>query len=141
MRRVSTTEHMKPAAKRCRDCPEGSRRKAPYPGPRCYTHHKAVLRARKAAAHERHVQRVYGLSEGDYERLYAAQGGKCAICQRATGKVKKLSVDHDHKTGKVRGLCCTACNKHILGHARDDIEFFKRAIAYLENPPANSVLE
>ncbi|QBJ00245.1 endonuclease VII [Mycobacterium phage Pharaoh] len=49
-------------------------------------------------------------------------------------------MDHDHKTGIVRGLLCTMCNKYTLGWARDCIEFFERAIAYLRRPPAVEVL-
>ena len=63
-----------------------------------------------------------------------------ATSQRANGKYKRLSVDHDHKTGIIRGLLCTMCNKYTLGWARDCIEFFKRAIAYLTNPPAVQVI-
>jgi hypothetical protein len=94
-----------------------------------------VKRQRKEAAHNAMVQKVYGLGPGDYERLYALQGGTCAICKRATGKTRRLSVDHDHKTGKVRGLLCRPCNS-MLGHARDEREMFKRAYMYLTNPPA-----
>lgn len=81
------------------------------------------------------VERVYGLKPGQYATIYDFQGGKCYICQRATGASKKLAVDHDHETGYVRGLLCGNCNK-LLGHARDDREFFKRAWTYLDNPPA-----
>jgi hypothetical protein len=82
---------------------------------------------------------VYGLGPGDYERIYAAQGGRCAICRRATGATKKLAVDHDHATGEVRGLLCSSCNRAI-GHLRDDPEAFMRAQIYLVDPPARAVL-
>jgi hypothetical protein len=94
---------------------------------------------RKQASHEKRVQNVYGLGEGDYDVIYKGQGGKCAICQRATGASRKLSVDHDHKTGEVRGLLCRVCN-NLLGHARDDPEFFNRARDYLHRPPARELL-
>lgn len=83
---------------------------------------------------------MYGIQPDDYDKIYAAQDGKCAICRRATGLTRRLSVDHDHATGKVRGLLCRVCND-MLGHARDDIEFFARALQYLNDPPANSILE
>jgi hypothetical protein len=86
------------------------------------------------------VAKVYGIQPDDYDKMYAAQAGKCAICRRATGLTRRLSVDHDHATGKVRGLLCRVCND-MLGHARDDIEFFARAMQYLNDPPANSILE
>lgn len=87
--------------------------------------------------------KTYGLREGDYGALYEAQGGRCALCRRATGASKRLAVDHDHALSgraSVRGLLDSTCNT-ILGHARDDVEYFKRAIAYLESPPAREVLK
>lgn len=114
-------------------------RPAPNPGPRCATHWRNVQKERKSTAHENRVQQVYRLAPGDYERLYQAQTGVCAICKRATGKTRRLSVDHDHVTGKVRGLLCRPCN-NMLGHARDSYMFFYRAANYLNSPPANEVL-
>lgn len=87
---------------------------------------------RKASAHEQRVQKVYGLGPGEYRRIYDFQGGKCFICQRATGASRRLSVDHDHKTGKVRGLLCRPCND-VLGHLRDDPEAFERGMNYLNS--------
>lgn len=104
-------------------------------GTRCATHWREEKARRKAAAHEKSVQRTYGLGEGDYGRLYEMQGGTCAICHRANGRTKRLAVDHDHATGAVRGLLCSVCNR-LLGHARDSAEFFERAAEYLRNPPA-----
>jgi hypothetical protein len=51
-----------------------------------------------------------------------------------------LSVDHCHETGIVRGLLCQPCNRDVLGHARDDTEFFERCIEYLNSPPAVNVI-
>lgn len=81
----------------------------------------------------------YGLTKEQYEALYEAQGGVCYICRRATGRRKKLAVDHDHKTGYVRGLLCSPCNG-MLAHARDDIEMFERAAGYLASPPAHEYI-
>jgi hypothetical protein len=92
------------------------------------------LRRRKAENHEKRVQQTYGLQKGEYARLYEFQLGHCAICRRATGASRKLSVDHDHDTGAVRGLLCRPCNT-MLGHARDRREFFERAAVYLLAPP------
>lgn len=114
--------------------PEPNWRPTPHPGPRCVTHHRAVKKARKLRAHESRVQKVYGLGPGEYDRLYEFQGGRCAICRRATGASKRLAVDHDHRTGKVRGLCCSTCNQ-ILGHFRDDPELFVNGWKYLRDTP------
>lgn len=127
--------------KKCKDCPPESKRAAPFPGPRCYSHHHAKKKADRKRNHDRYVQRTYGLGPGDYEKLYRAQGGKCYICQRARGKSKNLAVDHDHKTGAVRGLLCKTCNHDLLGHCRDDVNMLQRAIDYLTDPPAKRILE
>lgn len=64
------------------------------------------------------------------------QGYRCKLCDihvsEFTGKKKKLCIDHDHQTGKVRGLLCEACNS-MLGMARDNVETLKKAIQYLED--------
>lgn len=125
--------------KPCKDCEPGVKRPAPHPGPRCATHHRAVVKARKAASHTRRVQSVYGLQPGEYEALYEAQGGRCFICRRATGKARRLSVDHCHSTGEVRALLCRPCND-LLGHVRDDIETLRRAAIVLRDHPAQEVL-
>lgn len=110
-------------------------RPAPHPGPRCVTHHRAKVKLAKAGAHARRVQNEYGLEPGQYGELYLSQGRVCAICRRATGKTRRLSVDHDHKTGLVRGLVCRPCND-MLGHLRDDREAALRIAEYLDYPPA-----
>ena len=99
----------------------------------------AVRRASREAAHRASVARTYGIGRDGYDLLYAAQGGTCAICQRATGRTRRLSVDHDHVTGEVRGLLCRPCND-MLGHARDNYRMFVRAASYLLTPPARPVL-
>jgi len=101
----------------------------------CYACGIKVQRERKAAAHGRAIEARYGITQAEYEALYLFQGGRCAICWRATGKSKRLSVDHDHKTGEVRGLLCSPCNRGVLGHLRDDVLALERAIRYLQAPP------
>jgi hypothetical protein len=124
----------------CIDCPPGSRRPSSPPGPRCATHHRKRTRAAKLAAHSRRVEAIYGITGEQYAALLSYQGGRCAICQRATGASKRLAVDHDHATGKVRGLLCGRCNRDVLGHLRDDPAALRRAADYLEKPPADQVL-
>lgn len=135
--------------KQCRDCltelatgviDKLPKRPAVNPGPRCTTHHRAVVRARKAANHEKRVIETYGLEKGEYAQLYEFQGGSCALCRRATGASRKLSVDHDHATGRVRGLLCRPCNT-MLGHARDKARFFLRCILYLRRTPYQRMKE
>lgn len=61
-----------------------------------------------------------------------AQGGLCAICKQppSSGRYKKLCVDHDHKTAKVRGLLCYNCNMG-LGYFHDNSIALEAAVAYL----------
>lgn len=113
-----------------------------FAGPRCTTCHRIFKKASSLAAHEARVTKQYNLPPGGYAKLYEAQGGKCAICQRATGKTKRLAVDHDHSCcpGKtscgrcVRGLLCGPCNQMI---GRLPAGSLQRAINYLERPPAS----
>lgn len=80
----------------------------------------------------RNLKRLYGIGIDRYAAMFEAQGGCCAICLTHQSKLKrKLHVDHDHATGKVRGLLCQLCNT-ALGLARDDINILKAAISYLE---------
>ncbi|MEU9871123.1 endonuclease VII domain-containing protein [Actinomadura sp. NPDC048021] len=95
-------------------------------------------RNRSKAAHENRVVATYGLRRGEYDKLFKAQGGVCAICSQP--RKQRLSVDHDHKTGLVRGLCCRMCNGKLLTSARDNPETLRAAADYLENPPALVIL-
>src|SRR3954466_14220701 len=94
--------------------------------------------ARSARAHARHIFLTYGITSTEYAQLKGFQGGKCAICQRATGARRRLAVDHSHSSGMVRGLLCRYCNR-MLGHARDRPDFFYRAAEYLASPPASQL--
>jgi hypothetical protein len=126
-------------------------RPAPHPGPRCATHHRVEALRRKKAAQERRRESVYGITAADHAALLELQGGKCAICQAATGARRALAVDHDHAQARldghepdkgcptcVRGLLCKRCNR-ILGDFRDDPERFQRAADYLRNWPMRRV--
>lgn len=128
----------------CKDCVARgitTQREASHPGPRCFTHHREFRKAAKARAHDAMVQRTYGLEPGDYDRLLAAQGGKCAVLGcRATGRTKRLAVDHDHKTGAIRGILCGPHNQ-LIGYNQDNPEAFRSLADYLENPPARAVLD
>jgi Recombination endonuclease VII len=73
----------------------------------------------------------YGITKKEYETLLANQNSLCAICGEVEQKFKRaLAVDHDHKTGKVRGLLCSSCNQG-LGHFRDSLVLLKSAQNYL----------
>ena len=77
--------------------------------------------------------RGLGVTDADYDRMLAAQGGGCAICGNPP-KTRALNTDHDHKTGKVRGLLCHRCNR-VMWAGRDSPELFRAFALYLEEGP------
>lgn len=90
-----------------------------------------LVRARK-------VNKIYGVSSDEYQKLVMSQNNLCAICKsqeiqrdKRTGLIRRLAVDHDHETGEVRGLLCARCNAGI-GQFRDDRNVLRSAIEYLE---------
>ena len=72
----------------------------------------------------------YTLTPAEYTAMTLTQDGVCAICHRPPGS-KGFNVDHDHETGKVRGLLCPACNRGI-GLLRDNHHLLARAANYLK---------
>lgn len=83
---------------------------------------------------ERQVKHRYGITQDEYLRLFEKQQGRCAICggtePRCNGA--RLCVDHDHATGKVRGLLCTPCNL-AAGYLADSAERAELLAAYLRS--------
>jgi hypothetical protein len=74
-----------------------------------------------------HLMGRYGITAAEYERMLAEQGGVCAACRLVPPK----HVDHDHKTGRVRGVLCSGCNQ-ALGNIQDDVRRLRGLIDYLE---------
>lgn len=84
-----------------------------------------------ARTRARELREKYGITLAAYEAMLAEQGGGCAICGRTSSpKVTSLAVDHDHDTGKIRGVLCRPCNS-ALGMLGDDPAIVARALAYL----------
>jgi hypothetical protein len=92
----------------------------------------------RAAAREGWLRTVYDISPEEYDRILAEQGGHCGICPKKPAPGKSLAVDHDHKTGLVRGLLCFMCNKRVLGARSADV--LVRTAAYVTSPPAERVI-
>ena len=87
---------------------------------------------------DNHLKKRYGLAPEDLERMLRDQDNKCCICGQeiflhgsSVDKNKIAHVDHDHKTGKVRGLLCDSCNTG-LGRFRDNPEYLLKAASYLK---------
>lgn len=108
---------------------------------RYYENNKEVLKEKARAYYRKnrkkkisyssrqHLLKRYNLTLEDYEAMLAEQGGVCAICKQEP-RTAKLQVDHDHETGKVRGLLCVSCNSG-LGHLGDDYNRVLLAAEYL----------
>lgn len=77
------------------------------------------------------LRQKFNLTLEQYEVLLAKQNGTCAICSVTHSHGRKLSVDHCHKTGKIRGLLCAQHNT-ALGSFKDDINDLYKAIEYLK---------
>lgn len=80
---------------------------------------------------DRNLRAQFGITIDQYDAMLAEQDGLCAICGLKCTSGRQLAVDHDHKTGAVRGLLCGNCNR-ALGHLQDDLRNARAAVAYLE---------
>lgn len=75
---------------------------------------------------------THGISIDTYESMLVKQNYKCACCPTLHSDLTRgLFVDHDHITGKIRGLLCTSCNSS-LGYAKDNIEVLLNMVKYLQ---------
>lgn len=140
-----------PSPKPCKDCLKEGRfteRPAPWPGPRCLDHHRKEKKRVSEAAHARRTEANFEMPTDVYWELYEWQGGKCWICQWATGKTRRLAIDHDHSCDQGhdpkmgcpkcwRALLCGRCNQQIGFWG---VESLLRAIELLTNPPAQRYL-
>lgn len=99
---------------------------------------KSRAYAREYAKKNPHRQRIrilakYGLTEESYDELLKSQNGVCAICGKSRSEIKSnFVVDHDHKTGRVRGLLCVQCNTS-LGNLKDKPSLLHKAAEYLDS--------
>lgn len=84
------------------------------------------------------LKNKFGITLNDYNQMLITQNGVCAICGKPetsldnySYNIKALTVDHNHKTGKVRGLLCMNCNR-CLGLLKDNVNTLNNAIKYLQ---------
>jgi hypothetical protein len=123
----------RPGYRPCSKC-GNNRAERFFTGPRGRVCSDCKSTSRSKAAHETRVRATYGLGPGEYDALFAAQGGRCAICDQT--RRQRLSVDHCHRTNLIRGLLCRLCNGRLLTAARDRPEVLRAAADYLDSPPA-----
>lgn len=89
----------------------------------------------KCNGFEHLMRTMYGITSTDYAALLDRQDNRCAICRRSAEEInmdRRLSVDHDHATGAVRGLLCHPCNSAI-GLLQEDPAVLAAAIEYLRS--------
>ena len=77
------------------------------------------------------IKKNYGITIEKYNEMLNSQSNRCLICNNEFKPIKDTYIDHNHITGKVRGLLCIKCNSGI-GYFKDNIEKLKLAIKYLE---------
>ncbi len=111
----------------CRDCQKKYRKR-----------NRARSDSERDTSRKRYLAKKYGITYEDYDNIFSAQNGLCKICLKSSEKM--LVIDHDHDTGKVRGLLCSKCNVG-LGCFMDDRVAMRRAILYLEAAQNNSLPE
>lgn len=92
------------------------------------------MSAHRATARDRRLMILYGITEAEYNTVLSHQGGACAVCG-VRSKKNRLSVDHRHSDGLLRGLLCWSCNKAIA-YLRDNPWIADQAADYLRLPPA-----
>ena len=79
-----------------------------------------------------YLKRTYRISIEEYEKKLIGQNGSCAICKGRCSSGRKLAVDHNHKSGNVRGLLCNHCNRG-LGYLKESSEIISNALKYLKH--------
>jgi hypothetical protein len=83
-----------------------------------------------AKPREIHLRNKFGLTPAQYDDILEAQGGVCALCDAPPTQGISLHVDHDHRTGEIRGLLCVRCN-NALGVFREHPDLLRRAARYV----------
>jgi hypothetical protein len=78
------------------------------------------------------IRHIHKIEPELYEQILSDQHGVCAICGLRCTSRRRLAVDHDHKTGAIRGLLCHRCNRAI-GFFRDDVQLLRRSVSYLQS--------
>jgi len=80
----------------------------------------------------------YGLTLEQYKAMKAKSNNTCYICGKPPTNKKALHIDHNHKTGQVRGLLCFLCNRYLIGKMGDEencVQLFLKASSYLAGKP------
>jgi len=120
--------------KHCARCDSTKPRNAFHVSKEGWIKSKYCKQCHSAQVQERRLKDSWGLTQQDFDKLLAEQGGGCAICgssKSGTRKDGRLCVDHNHETGQIRGLLCASCNRGI-GLLGDSSKMLLTAYAYLK---------
>lgn len=82
----------------------------------------------------RAIEKKYGITRENYYSILSEQGGACYLCLRTPEEIRRrqhLAIDHDHATGKIRGLLCYNCNHRVLPAVKEDPAYARRLVKYL----------
>lgn len=111
----------------------------------CYKKNLVYQKSHPEMGRNTTLKRKYGITLVEYNKILLYQDNRCATCKQyetvkdpRNNKLKDLAVDHNHKTGKVRGLLCDSCNLSI-GRTKENIKTLKNMIEYLEYHNLNDV--
>ena len=85
----------------------------------------------KARSRRKWIKSEYGMSEDQYAESFNRQGGACAVCRLPNRSTNRMHIDHDHATGKFRGLLCSQCNT-MLGLFGDSPDRLRSAASYAD---------
>ena len=99
----------------------------------CYKEYRARNKRDEKESNRLYQKKTkYGITKEEYHNLFISQENRCLICGTEFNTKTSGVVDHDHKTGLVRGILCKKCNT-LLGMANENIEVLENAIKYLKN--------
>lgn len=97
--------------------------------------HKAIYRR---CNHASNLKKRFGLTVPEFDALAQQSDGTCGICHRPETRNRRLSLDHNHRTGEIRGFLCSRCNL-LLGNGGDNPDLLEAAATYLRGRPRTDV--
>lgn len=103
-------------------------------------HEYSAAGRKRISDRKSYLKRKFGITPDQYDSMLAAQGNACALCGRPPNGKVALHVDHDHSTGRIRGILCFKCN-NALGDFDDDPDLLMAAAMYLISATFDSVVE
>ena len=122
---IKIFSEFKPSAAYCIDCNKKRLKKW------CLDNKDRFLDYRRAKLRRHHLKKAFGLTQSEWDVTFEAQDRKCAVCRRTDpGNSRGWGTDHDHRTGKFRGILCNNCNS-ALGYVKESAEILNGLIAYL----------